>query len=72
MQLVKTAKRSFVKHQFDPVEDKYVYSLHHCGFQLVSLGNCIMHTMFVGALYGHVCSMELALENMHMYALSHV
>ena len=37
VQQVKTAKRSFVKHQFDPVEDKYVYSLHHCGFQSVSL-----------------------------------
>ena len=27
IQLVKTAKGSFMKHQFDPVEDKYVYSL---------------------------------------------
>ena len=62
IQLVKTAKRSFVKYQFDPVEDKYVYSLHHCGFQSVSFDNIIIVlTIYVGTLYGHVCSVQLAL-----------
>ncbi|XP_065901586.1 uncharacterized protein [Dysidea avara] len=31
--LVKTTKKSMVDHKFEPVEDKYVYSLHHFGFQ---------------------------------------
>ena len=72
IQLVKTTKRSLVKHQFDPVEDKYVYTLHHCGFQSVSLDKYIVHTIYVATLYGHVCSGQLALRKMHMYALSHV
>ena len=50
-----------MEHQFDPVENKYVYSLHHYGYQSVSL----IH--YVATLLLHDCVIRMCTVYIGMY-----
>ena len=63
-----------MKHQFDPVEDKYVYSLHHCGFQSVSIITKFaitnIYVCMCTVLACTVCTLHNLLSRVAMYTYS--
>ena len=58
-----------MEHQFDPVENKYVYSLHHCGYQSVSLIHYITTLLLhdcVICMYACMCTVYIGMYIHHI------